>query len=53
MQRQVTGNSFIFSIAEFSGALADLGVMLPLILAPIASTAWTPPPNVRVSRPSS
>ncbi len=36
MQKQLTGNPFIFSIAEFSGALADLGVMLPLILALIA-----------------
>ncbi len=30
------GNAFIFSLAEFSGALADLGVMLPLILALIS-----------------
>ena len=36
MQKQLSGNPFIFSLAEFSGALADLGVMLPLILALIA-----------------
>lgn len=36
MQKRLTGNAFIFSLAEFSGALADLGVMLPLILALIA-----------------
>ncbi len=30
------GNRFTFSLAEFSGALADLGVMLPLILGLIA-----------------
>ncbi|MHB8777170.1 MAG: putative sulfate/molybdate transporter [Anaerolineales bacterium] len=36
MQKQITGNSFIFSLPEFSGALADLGVMLPLVLALIA-----------------
>lgn len=36
MQKPLTGNAFIFSLAEFSGALADLGVMLPLILALIA-----------------
>ncbi len=36
MQKQLTGNPFIFSLAEFSGSLADLGVMLPLILALIS-----------------
>jgi SulP family sulfate permease len=36
MQKQITGNAFIFSPSEFSGALADLGVMLPLILALIS-----------------
>lgn len=36
MQKQIAGNSFIFSLPEFSGALADLGVMLPLVLALIA-----------------
>jgi SulP family sulfate permease len=36
MQKQVTGNPFVFSLAEFSGALADLGVMLPLVLALIS-----------------
>jgi len=36
VQKQITGNSFIFSLPEFSGALADLGVMLPLVLALIA-----------------
>jgi SulP family sulfate permease len=30
------GNPFRFSIAEFSGSLADLGVMLPLVLAIIS-----------------
>ena len=36
MQKQPAGNSFIFSLAEFSGGLADLGVMLPLVLALIS-----------------
>jgi hypothetical protein len=36
MQKQTTTSSFAFSLSEFSGALADLGVMLPLILALIA-----------------
>lgn len=36
MQKSSKGNPFAFSPAEFSGALADLGVMLPLILALIA-----------------
>ncbi|CAG0987322.1 hypothetical protein ANAEL_02094 [Anaerolineales bacterium] len=36
MQKQMTGNSFVFSLAEFSGALADMGVMLPLVLALIS-----------------
>ncbi|MFA5873792.1 MAG: putative sulfate/molybdate transporter [Anaerolineales bacterium] len=36
MQKQLIGNPFVFSLAEFSGALADLGVMLPLILALIS-----------------
>lgn len=36
MQKQLAGNPFVFSLAEFSGSLADLGVMLPLILALIA-----------------
>jgi SulP family sulfate permease len=36
MQKQITGSAFIFSPSEFSGALADLGVMLPLILALIS-----------------
>jgi len=36
MQQKSIGNPFKFSLAEFSGALADLGVMLPLILALIA-----------------
>jgi SulP family sulfate permease len=36
MQKPMTGNSFVFSLAEFSGALADMGVMLPLVLALIS-----------------
>lgn len=36
MKKSLTGNAFLFSFSEFSGALADLGVMLPLILALIA-----------------
>jgi SulP family sulfate permease len=36
MQKQLTGNPFVFSLAEFSGSLADLGVMLPLMLALIS-----------------
>ena len=36
MQKQITKSSFVFSLSEFSGALADLGVMLPLILALIS-----------------
>lgn len=36
MQKKLTGNSFVFSFAEFSGSLADLGVMLPLVLALIS-----------------
>jgi SulP family sulfate permease len=36
MQKQLTGNPFVFSLAEFSGSLADLGVMLPLVLALIS-----------------
>lgn len=36
MQKQRTGHPFVFSLAEFSGALADLGVMLPLVLGLIA-----------------
>src|SRR3989304_4140768 len=36
MKDQSAGNSIIFSLPEFSGALADLGVMLPLILALIS-----------------
>ncbi len=36
MQARTTGNPFTFSLAEFSGSLADLGVMLPLVLALIA-----------------
>ncbi len=36
MQKQLTGNPFTFSLAEFSGSLGDLGVMLPLILALIS-----------------
>jgi len=36
MQKQSTSNPFTFSLAEFSGSLADLGVMLPLILALIS-----------------
>lgn len=33
---ELTGNPFRFNIAEFSGSLADLGVMLPLVLAIIS-----------------
>jgi len=36
MLKQSMGNPFIFSFAEFSGALADMGVMLPLVLALIS-----------------
>ena len=36
MRRNDPGNPFVFSLGEFSGALADLGVMLPLILALIS-----------------
>ncbi len=36
MQKQNFRKSFVFSFTEFSGALADLGVMLPLILALIS-----------------
>ena len=36
MSTKSAGNSFTFSLPEFSGALADLGVMLPLILALIS-----------------
>ena len=36
MEERRTGNPFSFSLAEFSGSLADLGVMLPLILALIS-----------------
>ena len=36
MSIKSAGNSFTFSLSEFSGALADLGVMLPLILALIS-----------------
>ncbi len=36
MQKQLTGTSFAFSLAEISGALADLGVMLLLVLALIS-----------------
>ncbi len=36
MQRLAAGNPFIFSLPEFSGSLADLGVMLPLVLALIS-----------------
>jgi len=36
MQKQMNGNPFVFSLSEFSGSLADLGVMLPLILALIS-----------------
>jgi len=37
MEKQLTGgNPFVFSLAECSGALADLGVMLPLVLALIS-----------------
>ncbi|MFO3797029.1 MAG: putative sulfate/molybdate transporter, partial [Anaerolineales bacterium] len=33
---RLKGNPFTFTLAEFSGALADLGVMLPLVLALIS-----------------
>ncbi|NOG74962.1 MAG: sulfate permease [Chloroflexi bacterium] len=33
---QIFGKPFIFSLSEFSGALADLGVMLPLVLGLIS-----------------
>jgi SulP family sulfate permease len=33
MIKTPSNRSFVFSLTEFSGALADLGVMLPLILA--------------------
>lgn len=36
MQARRTGNPFTFSLAECSGSLADLGVMLPLVLALIS-----------------
>jgi SulP family sulfate permease len=36
MQQESASSPFAFSLAEFSGALADLGVMLPLILALIS-----------------
>lgn len=36
MQKQIFRTPFVFSLSEFSGALADLGVMLPLILAIIS-----------------
>ncbi len=36
MQPAAAKTSFVFSLAEFSGALADLGVMLPLVLALIS-----------------
>ena len=36
MKTPSTGNPFLFSIREFSGSLADLGVMLPLVLALIS-----------------
>ncbi len=36
MHQRINGNPFVFSLSEFSGALADLGVMLPLILALIS-----------------
>jgi SulP family sulfate permease len=36
MTAKSAGTSFRFSLPEFSGALADLGVMLPLILALIS-----------------
>ena len=36
MRVRSVGNPFLFSLAEFSGSLADLGVMLPLILALIS-----------------
>lgn len=36
MQERAAGNPFVFSLAEFSGSLADLGVMLPLVLALIS-----------------
>ncbi|MBS1250191.1 MAG: hypothetical protein MAG431_01781 [Chloroflexi bacterium] len=36
MQKAIHKDSFVFSLSEFSGALADLGVMLPLILALIS-----------------
>ncbi len=34
--RLTKGNPFTFTLAEFSGSLADLGVMLPLVLALIS-----------------
>jgi len=36
MQQKPASSPFAFTLAEFSGALADLGVMLPLVLALIA-----------------
>lgn len=36
MQKRIKDTPFVFSLSEFSGALADLGVMLPLILALIS-----------------
>ncbi len=36
MQERGKGRPFIFSLAEFSGSLGDLGVMLPLVLALIS-----------------
>ena len=36
MQKRINDTPFVFSLSEFSGALADLGVMLPLILALIS-----------------
>lgn len=36
VQKQFSVGSFLFSLSEFSGSLADLGVMLPLILALIS-----------------
>jgi len=36
MEERRAGNPFVFTLSEFSGSLADLGVMLPLILALIS-----------------
>src|SRR5512142_3124374 len=36
LQQEPSTRPFVFSLAEFSGSLADLGVMLPLVLALIS-----------------